>query len=532
MLVLGIEGTAHTISSGIIDEAHVLSNVNSTYIPPTGGIHPREAAIHHSAEVVSVIRRSLEDASVEMKDIDVVAFSSGPGLGPCLRVAATAARTPSIKFAKPIVRVNHPLGHIEIGRKLTGALDPVMLYVSGGNTQVLAHLDGRYRVIGETIDIGVGNMLDKLARESGIPFPGGPIIERMAASGSELYELPYSVKGMNCSFSGILTAALSLTKNGKRTEDIFYSVQETAFAMLVEILERALYLTGKKEIMIAGGVARNDRLRRMITDMAAESGYNAMLTDKQFCMDNGAMIAQAGILIYKDRGGERIEDTHINQRERIDTVEAPWVRSKKLFPEMGTGAESVTVRGNFYGRDVVIKKRASKKYRNPVLDSRIRSTRQRNEFIILKKMDEMGIRVPIVYDYDPFGNSITFERIDGVMLSQFLSANEETGTVLPDLGRVIGAIHSKRITHGDLTTNNIMVIDGKVCLIDPSMGKLDSTMEDVASDVFLLLESFRSLNSNRNDLIDEFMESYSKNFPDSPAVIETLSLMDKRRRYV
>ncbi|OWP57328.1 MAG: Kae1-associated kinase Bud32 [Thermoplasmatales archaeon B_DKE] len=532
MLVLGIEGTAHTVSAGIVSEERILSNVNSTYLPPAGGIHPREAAIHHSTEIVTVIRKSLAEANAEMKDIDAVAFSSGPGLGPCLRVAATAARTLSIKFGKPIVRVNHPLGHIEIGRKLTGAVDPAMLYVSGGNTQVLAHINGRYRVIGETIDIGVGNMLDKLARDFGISFPGGPQIERMAAIGSELHELPYSVKGMNCSFSGILTAALALKKAGKKPEDIFFSVQETAFAMLVEILERALYLTGKKEIMIAGGVARNDRLRQMITEMAAESGYDARLTDKQYCMDNGAMIAQAGMLIYKARGGERIEETQINQRERIDSVDAPWIKSGKLYPAMGAGAESVTSKDTFYGRDVVFKQRLSKKYRNPLLDSRIKTMRQRTEFILLKKMNELGIGVPVVYDYNPYNNSLTLGSIKGVMLSQFLADAKEYQAVISKLGKTIGTIHTRRITHGDLTTNNIIVADNKVYLIDPSMGRMDSTVEDMASDIFLLSESFRSLNSNVTDLVDIFIDSYNRSFRDSSLVMETLNLMEKRRRYV
>lgn len=532
MRTLGIEGTAHTISSGIVDENSVLSNVNSVYVPTSGGIHPREAAIHHSSEVVNVITKSLEDADLEMNDIDLIGFSSGPGLGPCLRVAATAARTLAIKFKKPIVRVNHPLGHIEIGRKLTGSEDPVMLYVSGGNTQVIAHVNGRYRVIGETIDIGIGNMLDKLGRDFDIPFPGGPIIEKLASEGGNLVNLPYSVKGMNCSFSGIYTAALSYRKSSTTRQDIFYSVQETAFAMLVEILERALYLTGKTEIMVAGGVARNERLREMITSMAKESGYNAKLTDKEFCMDNGAMIAQAAMLIYKSRGAEDIEDTAVNQRERVDSIDAPWIQSEKLIPGSGIGAESFTEKIDFSGREAVLKKRIAKRYRNSELDERIRTTRQRTEFILLKRMSELGILVPKVYDFNPFDRSLVLESMKGSTLSQFLSKNDVYGDVISQIGHVLGVLHSNGVTHGDLTINNIIVVGNEICLIDPSMGKLDSTIEDMASDIFLLIESFKSMKSEAPQLVSILRESYERNFTKSGDVMEVLNNMEKRRRYV
>ena len=209
----------------------------------------------------------MNESSLSIKDVDLIAFSMGPGLGPSLRVVATAARSLSIKYSIPIIGVNHPMGHIEIGRFVSGAYDPVMLYVSGGNTQVIAHMDGRYRVFGETIDIGLGNMLDKFARDIGIPFPGGPVIEKLALSGEKLIDLPYSVKGMNTSFSGIYTAAKNALSKGARKEDVCFSIQETAFAMLVEVTERALDYLGKKEILLAGGVAMNKRLRSMFKMM-------------------------------------------------------------------------------------------------------------------------------------------------------------------------------------------------------------------------------------------------------------------------
>src|SRR5512139_2003375 len=163
MLALGIEGTAHTVGVGIVDEsANILANEIRMYKPETGGIHPREAANHHAEHVVPLVQKALEVAGIQAKDLDLITFSQGPGLGPCLRTVATAARALSLTLDKPIIGVNHCIAHLEIGRGKTPAQDPVLLYASGGNTQVIAFANGRYRIFGETLDIGIGNMLDKL----------------------------------------------------------------------------------------------------------------------------------------------------------------------------------------------------------------------------------------------------------------------------------------------------------------------------------------------------------------------------------
>src|SRR5437879_5160939 len=233
LLALGIEGTAHTVGVGIVDErCRVLANVYDMVKPEKGGIHPREAANHHAEMVVPLIRKAADIAGIDLRDLDLVAFSQGPGLGPCLRTVATAARALALSLDIPIVGVNHCVAHLEIGRGVTDAKDPVLLYVSGGNTQVIAFARGRYRVFGETLDIGIGNMLDKLARECGLAFPGGPILEKLAQDGKTLLSLPYSVKGMDVAFSGMLTAALALQKQGATMEDLAFPIQEVAFAML------------------------------------------------------------------------------------------------------------------------------------------------------------------------------------------------------------------------------------------------------------------------------------------------------------
>lgn len=328
MITLGIEGTAHTLGVGVVDsEKVVLSNVIDMYRPPSGGLHPREAANHHSDVVASVITKAVEEAGITLKDVDLVSFSMGPGLGPCLRVAATAARSLSSRLRIPIMGVNHCIAHIEIGNATTGCKDPALLYASGGNTQVIAYSDGRYRIFGETEDIGIGNMLDKLGRELGLGFYAGPTIEKLAKEGDKLLELPYSVKGMDVAFSGIMTAALTLKKKGCRLEDIAYSIQETTFAMLTEVTERAMAHIGKDEVLLGGGVAQNQRLQEMVRIMAEDRGAEMFVPDRRLCMDNGAMIAWLGNIMYDSGIRMDIADTAVRQRFRTDEVEVNWRRS-------------------------------------------------------------------------------------------------------------------------------------------------------------------------------------------------------------
>ncbi len=325
MLCIGIEGTAHTVGVGIVDEdCNILSNLTDMYEPLEGGIHPREAANHHADVLIHLVKKSLKSAGKEFEDIDLVAFSQGPGLGPCLRTVATGARALAISLDEPIIGVNHCIAHLEIGRKTTGCEDPVLLYLSGGNTQVIAFTEKRYRVLGETLDIGIGNMLDKFGREVGLSFPSGPAIEGLAEKGDKLLQLPYSVKGMDVSFSGILTAALNLHKKGEGLEDLCASLQETSFAMVTEVTERAMAHLEKDEVLLGGGVACNKRLGEMVDRMAEDRGASKFVPDPSLCVDNGAMIAWTGLLEYGSGIRMTIDDTQINQRFRTDDVDVTW----------------------------------------------------------------------------------------------------------------------------------------------------------------------------------------------------------------
>lgn len=325
MVVLGIESTAHTASVGLVDErAEVLGLASDMYRPATGGIHPREAANHHVEVFPDLVRKALEAAKVRPSEIDAIAFSQGPGLGPCLRAGATVARVLSLAWRRPLVPVNHCVAHVEIARVLSGLEDPLLLYASGGNTQVIAHGRGRYRVLGETLDIGIGNFLDKLWIELGGTFPGGPALEAEARSGHELLPLPYSVHGMDVAFSGMLTASLVLHGRGVPRPDLAYSVEVTAYAMLTEITERALAHRRKDAVVLGGGVACNGRLREMVRAMSENRGAAMYAPPKSLCVDNGAMIAWTGLLGL--RAGQTIEvaASAVDPRQRTDLVDTPW----------------------------------------------------------------------------------------------------------------------------------------------------------------------------------------------------------------
>ena len=331
---LGIESTADDFSVGIASfKGEILANVMDAYLPEEGGIHPREAAQHHSQVAAKVIAEAFEKAGIKPKDITVIAFSQGPGLGPCLRTGATAARALATYLKVPLVGVNHCVAHIEIGKLITKARDPVTLYVSGGNTIVAAYEAGRYRIFGETLDIAIGNCLDVFARNAGLrqrkSLVFGAIVEKLAEEGEKLIPLPYSVKGMDLSFSGLLTAAIQLLKEGKyRLEDICYSLQETAFSMLAEVTERALAHTEKPEVLLTGGVAANKRLQQMLKVIAEEHDARFCVVPKEYALDNGAMIAWTGVLAYKHGLTIPVEKSMVKRKWRLDEVDVPWVEEE------------------------------------------------------------------------------------------------------------------------------------------------------------------------------------------------------------
>ncbi|KAL7008509.1 putative tRNA threonylcarbamoyladenosine biosynthesis protein kae1 [Cystobasidiomycetes sp. EMM_F5] len=385
MLALGLEGSANKLGAGVVEHGpdgsvKILSNIRHTYVTPPGeGFQPSDTARHHKEWAVKVVQEAVQKSGLaSIDDLDCICYTKGPGMGAPLQTVAVVARTLSLLYKKPLVGVNHCVGHIEMGRVITGAANPVVLYVSGGNTQVIAYSQQRYRIFGETLDIAVGNCLDRFARVIGLPNDPSPgyNIEQAAKKGNKFLAIPYSTKGMDITLGGVLAQTEAYTRdarfrttetagkaskalrkkaaaaaasaaasgdiddahhtskaNGTVTikdediitpEDLCFSLQETLFAMLVEITERAMAHIGSREVLIVGGVGCNERLQHMMGVMAKERGGAVFATDERFCIDNGIMIAHAGLLSHRMGFETKLERSTYTQRFRTDEVLVSW----------------------------------------------------------------------------------------------------------------------------------------------------------------------------------------------------------------
>lgn len=332
MIVLGIESTAHTFGIAILKDREILANERDAFTTEQGGMIPAKVALHHEEAYLPVLEKALAKAKVKPQDVELIAFSDSPGIGHTLRIGAAAAKSLALQLKVPLVGVNHCIAHLEITRLVTHAQDPVLLYCSGANTQVIAFDEGKYRIFGETLDTGIGNFLDTLARDMGLGFPGGPKIEQLSREAikegrtPELITLPYSVKGMDVAFAGLQTNLLHKIKSGQYTnEDIAYSAQEHTFAMLVEVAERALAHVGKKELVLGGGVGCNKRLQEMCRLMCEERGAKFYCPANEFLIDNAAMIAWTGYIMYTEgKISVPVEKAEIKPYERTDDVVVTW----------------------------------------------------------------------------------------------------------------------------------------------------------------------------------------------------------------
>ncbi|MGI0092355.1 MAG: KEOPS complex N(6)-L-threonylcarbamoyladenine synthase Kae1 [Nitrososphaerales archaeon] len=337
MICLGIESTAHTFGASIVEENstadsaeffRILSDKKDVYRAPEGsGIHPREASRHHVEISSSVVEAALVEAKTSVKELDFISYSAGPGLGPCLRVGAVVARALACYFEKPIVPTNHAVGHIELGRKLLGQNDPLVLLISGGHTLIAARSEEGWKIFGETLDLTIGQLLDQLGRNFGLSSPAGLKIETLAKNHSkpdaELLHLPYAIKGNDVSYSGLLSAAKDLYSLGNSKESVAFAVQEIAFSILVEATERALAFTDKSELLVTGGVAANQRLAEMLQMMCVSRGVKLGVIPRQFAGDCGSQIAAAGFLFYAKGQAVEPENAFIKQSWRIDRVNLP-----------------------------------------------------------------------------------------------------------------------------------------------------------------------------------------------------------------
>ncbi|MCK8518744.1 bifunctional N(6)-L-threonylcarbamoyladenine synthase/serine/threonine protein kinase [Methanoculleus sp. 7T] len=518
-LVLGLEGTAWNLSAALFGEDLVALH-SSPYVPPKGGIHPREAAQHHASMMKEVVSRVL----TEPERIRAVAFSQGPGLGPSLRTVATAARALAIALDVPLVGVNHCVAHVEIGRWATGFSDPIVLYASGANTQVLGYLNGRYRIFGETLDIGLGNALDKFARSHDLPHPGGPIIEKLAKQGNYI-EFPYTVKGMDLAFSGLVSAAQESTAP---LEDVCNGLQETAFAMCVEVTERALAHAGKDEVLLVGGVGANGRLQEMLRVMCEDRGAAFAVPERTFLGDNGAMIAYTGKVMLEHGVTLPLEESQIRPGYRADEVEVTWrAEPGEIFavgPHEGgvaRGAEAVVE----IHEDAVVKRRTSKRYRNPALDRRLITERTRAEARLIATARRAGVPTPVIRDIT--ADTIVMERVAGEVL-KYVPTPENIRLA----GEAVGSLHGTGIVHGDLTTSNMIVRDGQCVLIDFGLASTSSEVEARGVDLHVFFQTLESTTENFEELKGAFLKGYAEAFSGADEVLSREHEVELRGRYL
>ncbi|NUB93320.1 bifunctional N(6)-L-threonylcarbamoyladenine synthase/serine/threonine protein kinase [Haloterrigena sp. SYSU A558-1] len=551
--ILGIEGTAWAASAAVYDSATDDVFIESdAYQPDSGGIHPREAAEHMHDAIPRVVETALEharetyDEPADEAPVDAVAFSRGPGLGPCLRIVGTAARALSQALEVPLVGVNHMVAHLEIGRHTADFDSPVCLNASGANAHLLAYRNGRYRVLGETMDTGVGNAIDKFTRHVGWSHPGGPKVEAAAEDG-EYVDLPYVVKGMDFSFSGIMSAAKQRYDDDVPVEDICFSLQENIFGMLTEVAERALSLTGSDELVLGGGVGQNERLREMLAEMCAQRGAEFHAPEPRFLRDNAGMIAVLGAKMYDAGDTLAIEESRVDPNYRPDQVPVTW-RSDEPELAAGRGADGgeTQVRGAEAlvdlepARGRVTKRRESKTYRHPQLDDRLRRERTTLEARLTSLARREGVPTPVLSDVDPREARLELEYVGKWDLRDELTAER-----VRDVGRHLARLHRAGFVHGDPTTRNVRVGSAdpdasgteraaeareRTVLIDFGLGYHTDHVEDYAMDIHVFDQSLVGTADDPDPLREALREGYRE--VGEERVLERLRDVEGRGRYV
>ncbi|MFB6297475.1 MAG: bifunctional N(6)-L-threonylcarbamoyladenine synthase/serine/threonine protein kinase [Salinirussus sp.] len=531
--VLGIEGTAWAASAACYDAASGGLDIESeAYQPDSGGIHPREAAEHMAEHLPSVVDRVLDgiDAGGEAGagGIDAVAFSQGPGLGPCLRLAGTTARAVAGRLDVPLVGVNHMLAHLEIGRNRSGFASPICLNASGANAHVLGYRAGRYRVLGETMDTGVGNAIDKFARHLGWSHPGGPKVERRATEG-EYVALPYVVKGMDFSFSGLTSAAIDAVEDGTPVADVCRGLEETVFAMLTEVAERALALTGRDELVLGGGVGQNDRLRTMLSTMCEERGAAFFAPEPRLLRDNAGMIAVLGAKMYRAGDTVATEASAVDPDFRPDEVPVTWRDAEpgpgpggaEEFPVVQGAEATVTVEG-----DRVRKERTPRSYRHPDLDERLRQRRTRREARLLGAARREGVPTPVLRDVDPQEARLVMGLVGDRDLRDAFSVDR-----VRRVATHLATIHDAGFVHGDPTARNVRVGSGDpdLFLIDFGLGYHTDHPEDHAMDLHVFAGSIAGTADDAGRLRTAAVDAYRA--AGDEAVVDRLAEIERRGRY-
>jgi N6-L-threonylcarbamoyladenine synthase len=316
--ILGIESSCDDTSCAVTENELLLSNVtaNQKIHEQYGGVIPELASRDHQKNIVPTADAALKKAGVNLSQISAIAFTRGPGLMGSLLVGASFAKSLALALNKPLIEVNHMQAHILAHfiqkSAVTGQRSEVpefpflCLTVSGGHTQIVRAADHlKFELLGETIDDAVGEAFDKAAKILGLPYPGGPLIDKHAAKGDpdKFSFSRSSVAGLDYSFSGIKTSFLYFIQNNvqkdaqfieKNLDDICASYQNHLIKVLLRNLEEASHDYNIKEIAIAGGVSANSELRKQLNELGKKHGWNVFIPPFEFCTDNAAMIAIAG----------------------------------------------------------------------------------------------------------------------------------------------------------------------------------------------------------------------------------------------
>ena len=323
-IILGIESSCDDTSAAVIKDRYLLSNViaSQEVHRAFGGVVPELASRAHELNIVPVVSEALSRAGVKPEELTAIAFTRGPGLLGSLLVGTSFAKALSISLDVPIVMVNHLQGHVlanfvrQTDKPVVEPSFPYLcLLVSGGNSQIVkvnSPLD--FEILGQTIDDAVGEAFDKCSKMMGLGYPGGPIIDKLAAQGNpdRFHFAKPQIPGLDYSFSGVKTSLLYFVRDEmakdpdfmeKNKEDICASFQKCLIDILLDKLIKAAKQTGIREVTIGGGVSANSGLRRRITEEGAKRGWKTYLPEFKFTTDNAAMIAIAGYFHYLN--GER-----------------------------------------------------------------------------------------------------------------------------------------------------------------------------------------------------------------------------------
>jgi N6-L-threonylcarbamoyladenine synthase len=326
--ILAIESSCDETSAAVLANGTLLSNVIATQLihEQYGGVVPELASRAHQQHILPVVERALADANIPKTELSAIAFTRGPGLLGSLLVGTSFAKAMALGLQIPLIEVNHMQAHVlahfidEPGTSRDKPSFPFLcLTVSGGHTQIV-RIDSplEMTVIGQTQDDAVGEAFDKSAKLLGLPYPGGPLIDKYAKEGNPLaYRFPMSeMPDLNFSFSGIKTAILYFLRDHLKTNpdfitqnlpDICASIQYTLIQMLLKKVKRAAQETGIRQIAVAGGVSANSSLRASLTKLGDELGWQVYIPQFEYCTDNAAMIAMAAKFKY-DQGDFTAQD--------------------------------------------------------------------------------------------------------------------------------------------------------------------------------------------------------------------------------